>query len=974
MNIMAKVFIILFCALSHHSFARAAGNESSVFENICSYFPSSLQTISAKGVVEFNGNGVLFYLENRDTLNFKSVKVRNKEDKNNNGCIYDGTNKEVCVTSNTIQHDNFPPILPNFVSGSANKECASDNKNCEIIPGAYKAITLNNNSTLTFSPGEYWISSLLLNNGASIETKGQVVIHYKTLHVAGNAVNMNANESDNYEDLVLIGHYEHGVPPLFLRGESLQMKALWYHDDASGIVITNNSFDFEGSITAVHIKSSTRNHIINAKPPSQCGEPDGLYGLKITPPIDSALVCGSDFPTFTINTTKDGVPSAQGVTVNLYLKSPGDSNYLQAKVVDNIGMVVGKGFRTNSLGQLKLAIHPGDVNQTVVNQKYIIEVRLNADRRVEESRNFQFYPFEFTIDDVTAIAGNPINVVATAYACAADNKPVIATTYSGTPTVTYELVTPSATIGGIKGNLVYGPNFERGQAKDELTIDEVGLFNITLEDPNFDCEGLNHCPGVGRLKGSFELKARPWTFALCRSDMSPLPSGDISNPSSAGFAAAGERFSINALPIRWRSGGSTSGSIATKDAYCNSSLITQNFSKGKAGNIQIELDHSLNLPHGGEVGVLNGTKVKDYTLATDGYYSFSDLNWNEVGQIKLNVASDNYLGVSIQSGEKDLGRFYPKYFQVYDLSDTKWHYALGQSFNYMNQPFTGVDFQVEALSMARLPTLNYSSFVPDLQAKFMLSEPFGRFSSPPIKASSWNRSTRSIGEYNGVSTGKCDNISTSFCWSKREPRQGYEDGPFNLNGSATDDDTTTPTSIAITNGGSVDPVEIKQEEGVLTAQPDIRFGRVALNSAGGVASHEGVTIPLRIEYWNGRRFVVNTDDNQADVKGKNIVSKNLIVWTDDNDLNKNTEVNLSLGGVVNEGASYSILAKQAHLVRQQTQVWLELDDTANQLPWFQYHWDDSISDESNPSTVATFGIYRGHDKIIFRGEPGLTGL
>jgi len=61
----------------------------------------------------------------------------------------------------------------------------------------------------------------------------------------------------------------------------------------------------------------------------------------------------------------------------------------------------------------------------------------------------------------------------------------------------------------------------------------------------------------------------------------------------------------------------------------------------------------LNLPSGGETGALAGTTTTSYTSALNGYYPFNDLKWSEVGQIKLNVVSDQYLGMAIQSGEKD---------------------------------------------------------------------------------------------------------------------------------------------------------------------------------------------------------------------------------------------------------------------------------------------------------------------------------
>lgn len=43
-------------------------------------------------------------------------------------------------------------------------------------------------------------------------------------------------------------------------------------------------------------------------------------------------------------------------------------------------------------------------------------------------------------------------------------------------------------------------------------------------------------------------------------------------------------------------------------------------------------------------------------------------------------------------------------------------------------------------------------------------------------------------------------------------------------------------------------------------------------------------------------------------------------------------------------------------------------DFTNQ-PWLQYNWRN-LGDE-DPSTVVTFGTFRGNDRIIFSGEKGM---
>ena len=73
---------------------------------------------------------------------------------------------------------------------------------------------------------------------------------------------------------------------------------------------------------------------------------------------------------------------------------------------------------------------------------------------------------------------------------------------------------------------------------------------------------------------------------------------------------------------------------------------------------------------------------------------------------------------------------------------------------------------------------------------------------------------------------------------------------------------------------------------------------------------------------------------------------------------------------MSSGSSRSVTATQAEAYRQQTRVWLDLE--ANGLPWLKYNWDKDLAGEENPSSVVTFGIHRGNDRVIYRGEPGLT--
>ncbi|MFW1276321.1 DUF6701 domain-containing protein, partial [Vibrio parahaemolyticus] len=171
---------------------------------------------------------------------------------------------------------------------------------------------------------------------------------------------------------------------------------------------------------------------------------------------------------------------------------------------------------------------------------------------------------------------------------------------------------------------------------------------------------------------------------------------------------------------------------------------------------------------------------------------------------------------------------------------------------------------------------------------------------------------------------------------------------------------------------NADPVEYISNEGSnsrLVKQPDIRFGRIDLDDVGG---NQGLTlhVPLRVEYWNGSRFIANPDDSQTDVKG--VTAAETHIWPTGAGATPKA-VTLGAGGEVASGSSRSVTATQAEPYRQQTHVWLDLDDSTNGLPWLKYNWDNKNAGEENPSSVVTFGIHRGNDRVIYRGEPGLTG-
>ncbi|CAH1536787.1 MSHA biogenesis protein MshQ [Vibrio harveyi] len=362
-----------------------------------------------------------------------------------------------------------------------------------------------------------------------------------------------------------------------------------------------------------------------------------------------------------------------------------------------------------------------------------------------------------------------------------------------------------------------------------------------------------------------------------------------------------------------------------------------------------------------------GTTTYDHINLTNGTGSVTQ-TVSEVGAFDFTITPpETYLGskaFTITPAEENIGRFYPKYFRVDEAKGNQWAYPHQENFAYMKQGFGVEEFYVEALNADKGALTNYAFFSSGLQAKFGLKDTSSyqpRFILNKTYTGTWVNNgaayvtSRSLGKFTGSTTDGLELLKGSG--------SSYPDGPLNFNENAKD------TAISIKSADdNKDPVSIDGSEGLLPTQPDIRFGRVDLDDVGG---NQGATlrVPLRVEYWNGSRFIANPNDSQTDVTG--VKAKQEHIWPK-GDNAKPKDVTLGAGGEVASGHSRSVTAKEAEPYRQQTRVWLNLEGGGNSLPWLKYDWDKDGSEE-NPSSVVTFGIHRGNDRVIYRGEPGLTG-
>ncbi|MEX3074312.1 DUF6701 domain-containing protein [Vibrio alginolyticus] len=828
-------------------------------------------------------------------------------------------------------------------------------------------LSVGNGGVLTLMSGTYWVDRIEINSSGSIVVPEgeEVILNVKELNVGG-FLGMNIADIENnsqYDGYLRVNVYD-SVPsqlPKVSFNNSATFIGLLYSEataeNTESVQFTNASKVY-GAVTAVSVQLNSGAQIFASSSCLDSTPVDGNYTLVLSPETDIALVCEDIMPTVSVIENGQLASGFNGTVVVTF-----DGSEQRYSGVSN-----------------QFTIQSGGASRTVSVTAYI-----EGEQNSSVSGSYEFVPYKFAASDQYVIANKAENVEVKALACD-DNGGVVDAGYSGLPVVQYSWTTPSS---GASGGLTYAPEFASGTANSGLVLDNAGKIEVSLEDTNFDCSGLADCPieGRGALKGNFMVYSRPWTFALCSTNNTDLDSATGTSSGGAGFIAAGKEFDLRVVPVKYQS--AIAGEVESNSAWCSASNITSNFFLDSSFSNHVKLSSEVATPDLHESNVLlasSGAMAKP-RVNSDKEYKFTNLYWNDVGSLKVMASTENYsqtcgspIGLEdwyecTQLGYRNIGRFYPKYFHVYkdDINTNEWAYPNSQSFTYMGQPFGAKVFYIEALSEKYSALNNYKFFSESLQAQFSLIESgeyAARFSTPKTYSGSWEDNgltgvnSRSIGRFEGTEN---DGIVMAKDTTSYKP-----DGPLNLSEISTGTDNRY-TEVSISGLGvsaNVDPVAV--EEGTLAVQPDIRFGRVDLDDVGG-SQGSTLHIPLRVEYWNGSRFIVNLDDSQTRVFGVTEKNTQQPIWPE---VGSKT-VTLGAGGEVAQGSSRSVTATEAEPYRQQTRVWLELNEGSNALPWLKYNWEEEgegeLVVEENPSSVVTFGIHRGNDRVIYRGEPGLTG-
>ena len=749
-------------------------------------------------------------------------------------------------------------------------------------------------------------------------------------------------------------------------------------------VLLDTTITIQGAVTANYLLMSNSTKIEAIPGYSRCGTNNNQsYTLSISPNEDYSLTCKAQDVTFQ-------VLDESGAAATDY------SGYIQVSPYTNLTVVTGSGssglYQPNSSGLLELSLSASKT-QDITLSAYL---STQTDTSDTVSGTYHFVPYQFSVDDQNVIASKPKKVSLKVEACD-DNGNAVDVGYAGTPSYTSTWVAPTSGVGSLT---LDNRTVSAGNATATLTMEDSGIKTVTLEDSSFNCSALgSDCPikGNGTLKGSFTVYSRPWTFAICPSGTNQM-NGNITDEESSGFTSAGSSFALLVKPIRWQSGGSISGEIASA-AYCNAAVTQNFFSTNSPLTATVELTHNVAQPAGGTDGVLKSGESTSVTLpnsgGSNGYYNFADLTWSEVGvlRVKANTLRDAngvpapYLrsDLSIQTGYRDIGRFYPAYLAI---TSNNWNYASGHTgFAYMAQPIS-YGFTVEAKNLSGQATTNYSQFTNDLKANIRLVA---------VDTSNDNEDMSSrVADYNDHfwsgsdwNSGADLTVNHSFTFARLETLQSplttKPDGPFTSGFGL--QVTTRPDGVDFKDNQLTHQVnnELVSTDKAFPEQPDVRYGRLAFSDVGG-NSITRVNVPLTAQYWNSSQFVTNDNDSGSLLSiDADKVCKSTI-WPSPTQTSSSQLTGITGNVAVSSGQNHQIYAQpdSDSSLREQVRFWMRINESSPQVneqnvdcgsayldqPWLQFNWRNN--GDEDPSAVVTFGVYRGNDRVIYRGEPRIN--
>lgn len=511
------------------------------------------------------------------------------------------------------------------------------------------------------------------------------------------------------------------------------------------------------------------------------------------------------------------------------------------------------------------------------------------------------------------------------------------------------VVLPSSRPGGT--NLTV--EFAQGLAQLQLSPSDVGHFALELEDSE---SGLildeNNNPRT--VAGSSSaLTARPFAFAVT---VPGNPGAD--SASGPAFQAAGRPFDIQVRAVKYD--GADDGNGDGQPDNHGDAVATNNVSLTNNASVA-SFDASVGVNGYLIAGPAVAPSPSDPGLAgLSGVSGFSGgavtgaARYDEVGAIEIAAGfSGTYLGraVTLVGDSGPVGRFHPELFTLEAQMDG----ALAPQCN-------GFTYTGQSFDYATVPEFTLAARAYDASGSGSVTQNY-RGSWQKLTVADITRNDPVADSVQVGNDGSLVAVTTTPGTAVLVPagngllrhEQGADSFVYTRNSNAQIAPFDAALEVTITSVQDSDGVALTGPLPVLSsAGTSIRYGRLALENAYGPETMK-LQVPFEAQVWNGARFTRHADENCWAYNTADAIVT---------DTPPNTSVD-ARSGTLNTGMAESgeELVLTAPGEGNTGSVTIE-------YPVPTYWQDDFDGDGSveNPSATATFGVYRGHDRVIYWQE------
>ncbi|MEH6813691.1 MAG: DUF6701 domain-containing protein [Motiliproteus sp.] len=482
-------------------------------------------------------------------------------------------------------------------------------------------------------------------------------------------------------------------------------------------------------------------------------------------------------------------------------------------------------------------------------------------------------------------------------------------------------------------------SFNNGVASYSVQYDDAGRIKLHFKH---DQDPYDGAPYSAMETETNEFVSVPYgLYVFSDQANASCVSGDHS---CSAFRKAGDDFSLKVRAV----------CSDADNTDLSDNPVTANFQQSN-----ITLSHNLIAPVGGQPGSL-GVGSFSISEADDGEHDVSNQTVSEVGVFTFTAAAFTYESVSplISSATSaNIGRFYPDHFSLSGASLTN-RSDIGSctdTYSYMGETFNTL-FTLVAENVGNVTTANYAGDFAKLDSYAELN--LGAVDSGTDLSSRLAAGTNpasltwpAVGA-SGAGIGVID-VDLQL------NRAGTPDGPYNALsvGVAPNDGDAQLASFDLDVDG-----DSANERGLLGTSI-IRYGRLYVKNAFGPETQD-LPVPLQLQYFDGSGFVTNSDDSCSTYIASNASLDHSSYGSDNLEVGDTSVSAPGSATAVASGLSSltTPLLLQAPGAGKDGQV----DVTYSVPDWLKFDWFGG--GDVNPVGQVTFGVYRGHDRIIYWKE------